>query len=188
MEDAWKVLPEGVIPKDRRFVDIRRLDMPLELRRYSKKEWMKRKESLKRRILAICGLLPEPVKNNLNAEIFDKKEHDDYSVEKVFFESYPGFYVTGNLYRPLTEGRHPGILCPHGHWSNGRFAEDVQARCIGFARQGYVSFLYDMVGYNDSKQVDHSFGGVRESLWGIMRSISSQGCWGLRGGWWPSPA
>jgi len=167
MEIAWKVLPEGVIPKDRRFEEVRRLDMFLELKKYSKREWMKRKEKIRKHILAVCGLLPEPRKNPLNAVIFGAREHEDYVVEKVFFESHPGFYVTGNLYRPLDSGKHPGVLCPHGHWSEGRFADDVQARCISFARQGYVSFLYDMIGYKDSKQVSHDFGGARESLWGI---------------------
>ncbi|MBO3802637.1 MAG: acetylxylan esterase, partial [Candidatus Brockarchaeota archaeon] len=155
------------IPRDGRFVEVRRLDMPLELKNYSKREWLKRKEEIKKRILFACGLLPEPRKTPLNAEIFGTMEREDYKVEKAFFESYPGFYVTGNLYRPLEGGKHPGVLCPHGHWSEGRLAGDVQARCANFARQGYVAFLYDMVGYNDSKQVDHAFGGASESLWGI---------------------
>lgn len=167
MQEAWKVLPEGVIPKDKRIVDVKRLDMLVELRNYGKREWLKRAEELRRHILFACGLSPELERKGLNAQVFGRIEHADYSVEKVFFESHPDFYVTGNLYRSLDGGRHPGILNPHGHWSNGRLAEDVRARCINFARQGYVAFLYDMVGYNDSKQVDHKFGGPRESLWGL---------------------
>jgi len=168
MREAWKVLPEGVrLPKDKRIVEAKRLDMLVELRDYGKREWLKRAEELRRLILFACGLYPEPERKGLNAEIFGKIEREDYSVEKAFFESHPGFYVTGNLYRPLDGGRHPGILNPHGHWKNGRLAEDVRARCINFARQGYVSFLYDMVGYNDSAQVDHKFGSPKESLWGL---------------------
>ena len=102
-------------------------------------------------------------------------ERDGYTVEKVAFQSFPGFYVTGNLYRPAEQAsgkRYPAVLNPHGHWPQGRLAEEdrgsVPARCITFARQGFVAFSYDMVGYVDSRQVDHrTFGGRRESLWGI---------------------
>ena len=59
----------------------------------------------------------------------------------------------------------------HGHWKNGRLEDSdlgsMPGRCINFARQGYVAFSYDMVGYNDSAQISHSFGGEREALWGI---------------------
>jgi len=167
MQEAWKILPGGVLPNDRRIVEVKRLDMLVELRDYGKREWLRRAEELRRHVLFACGLLPEPERKDLNGQIFGRIEHEDYSVEKVFFESRPGFYVTGNLYRPFSGGRHPAILNPHGHWSNGRLAEDVRARCINFAMQGYVAFLYDMVGYNDSTQVDHKFGGPKESLWGL---------------------
>jgi dienelactone hydrolase len=167
MQECWKILPRGIIPKDRRIEEVKRLDQFLELRNYSKGEWLRRAEELRRHVRFACGLLPEPKREGLNAEVFGRREHGDYSVEKVLFESHPDFYVTGNLYRPLERGRHPGVLNPHGHWSNGRLAEDVRARCINFAKQGCVAFLYDMIGYNDSQQIDHKFGGPQESLWGL---------------------
>src|SRR4030095_364732 len=83
-------------------------------------------------------------------------ERDGYSVENVQFQSYPGFYVAGNLYRPLRKGRgpFPAILNPHGHWGKGRLQDSkdgsIAARCISFARQGMVAFSWDMIGYNDS--------------------------------------
>ena len=49
-----------------------------------------------------------------------------------------------------------------GHWKNGRMADEelgsIAARCISFARQEMIAFTYDMVGYNDTIQVDHKFG------------------------------
>ena len=63
-------------------------------------------------------------------------EHDDYSaygsyaIENVFFESWPGLTVCGNLYRPRSgrSGTHPGLLCPHGHWSSDNYDEHGRYR------------------------------------------------------------
>ncbi len=135
-------------------------------------KWLQRKRDLHDHILVSMGAYPFPDKCALNAKIFDRIEHEDYTIEKVYFESYPGFFVTGNLYRPNGKiGPFPGVVSPHGHWSEGRLANEergsVPGRAINLARQGYVVFTYDMVGYVDSKQVDHQFGGPAEWLWGI---------------------
>lgn len=123
-------------------------------------EWEERAKEIREQVLVSCGLWPMPEKSPLNPFIFDRVERDGYSVEKVYFQTYPGFYLAGNLYRPLGKGRgpFPGVLNPHGHWANGRLVDSkdgsVVARCINFARQGMVAFAYDMVGYNDTKFPD----------------------------------
>jgi len=79
----------------------------------------------------------------------------DIIVENIYIESFPGFYITGNLYRPVhAKEKNPAILSPHGHFQDGRFEEDVQYRCAVLARMGAIVFAYDMVGYGDSHQVD----------------------------------
>jgi hypothetical protein len=134
--------------------------------------WLERAQWIREHILSCAGLLPLPERTPLRPCRFGRLERPGYAVEKVRFESLPGFHVCGNLYTPAKEGRHPGIASPHGHWKHGRLedseAGSVAGRCINLARQGNVVFAYDMVGYVDSTQVDHhGFGGRREDLWGI---------------------
>ena len=126
----------------------------------SREAWQKRAREIREHILVSCGLWPMPEKTPLNPRIFGKIERDGYSVEKVYLETFPGFYLAGNLYRPIGHGAgpFPGVLNPHGHWKEGRFTDSkdgsVAARCISFARQGMVAFSYDMVGYNDTHFAD----------------------------------
>ncbi len=137
--------------------------------------WRERAAHLRDHILASCGLLPAPEKMPLAPVIFHRIEREDYTVEKAYFESWPGFYVTGNLYRPRgRQGPFPGVLSPHGHWGQGRFADEgeptggVPMRAIALARLGCVVFTYDMVGYGDSKrQIGHSFASEQNELWGL---------------------
>jgi hypothetical protein len=133
--------------------------------------WKARAQYLREHILASAGLLPMPEKTLLKASIFDDTVHTDYIVSKVFFESLPGFLVTGNLYRPVGNGPFPAIVSPHGHWTYGRLENTPitsgPARAIGLARQGMVVFAYDMIGYADNQQLPHTFGGPREHIWGL---------------------
>ncbi len=133
-------------------------------------EWEAHKKKLRNQILFAAGLLPMPEKNPLHPVIFGRIEHADYSIEKVYIETLPGYYLGGNLYRPRgRSGKLPGMLSTHGHWDYGRLENQplnsVPARGINLARQGFVVFSYDMVGYNDSIQTPHDFGSPREQLW-----------------------
>ncbi|HTA31526.1 MAG TPA: acetylxylan esterase, partial [Candidatus Cybelea sp.] len=149
-------------------------------------QWQERSRAIREQILVSSGLWPMPEKTPLRPVIFGKVERDGYSVEKVYFQSYPGFYVAGNLYRPLGKGAgpFPAILNTHGHWVHGRL-EDTElcsnpGRCINFAKQGMIAFAYDMVGYNDThfpesiltpdfEKSHHSFAsnGPAAQLWSV---------------------
>ena len=162
-------------PNDERLRSLRHGSMYYTFPAYrNKTAWLTRAAYLRQHILVSLGLWPMPEKEPLNAQVFGRMEYEGYTIEKVYFESYPGFYVTGNLYRPRgKDGPFPGIICPHGHWKHGRLehSEDgsVPGRCINFARQGYVAFAYDMIGYNDSFQLEHHGGSLWQALWGISR-------------------
>ena len=138
----------------------------------TREAWQERAAFLRKQILASAGLLPMPEKLPLNAQVFDKLERQGYSVEKVLLETMPGFYLGGNLYRPLgKQGPFPGVVSPHGHWAYGRLENtalvSVPGRAISLARQGYVVFTYDMIGQNDTNQIPHHWSEARFDLWNI---------------------
>src|SRR5664279_3228635 len=122
----------------------------------SSEAWQARAKEIREQVLVSCVLWPMPEKAPLQPYIFGTIEREGYSVEKVYFQPLPGFYLGGNLYRPLGRGKgpFPAILNAHGHWKEGRLGESkdgsAAARCINFARQGMIAFSYDMVGYNDT--------------------------------------
>ncbi|HZT40896.1 MAG TPA: acetylxylan esterase [Chthonomonadaceae bacterium] len=141
---------------------------------HSLAEWEARRAFIRAQILVSCGLYPLPPRTPLKAKIFGRIQRDGYTIEKVALQTYPGFYLAGNLYRPSGPQKppYPGVLVAHGHWPQGRMADtpdgSIPARAITFARQGYVAFTYDMVGYNDTRQIDHAFGNDRRHwLWGV---------------------
>ncbi len=163
---------------DRRASEVKHLDHVFEFTPYkSKEDWTARAAYLRGQILFAAGLWPLPEKTPLNAKVFGLTDKGDYTVEKVYFESFPDHYVTGNLYKPKNAtGKLPAVLCPHGHWAYGRLENQPlnsgQGRAANFARQGYVAFTWDMVGYNDSTAISHNFashktGMVKESLWNV---------------------
>jgi hypothetical protein len=179
--DETRVLPAGQLPKDARLEPLKDENgyfpfVPPKTR----EAWQQRAEQVRRQILVAAGLWPMPLKTARHPVIHGKVDREGYTVEKVCFESYPGHFVTGSLYRPKgRSGKLPCVLAPYGHWANGRFFDAgrkeirwelvrgeerfevggryiLQALCVQLARMGCVVFQYDMVGIADSKQVPHT--------------------------------
>jgi len=141
-------------------------------------EWKARAKTIREGILRQAKLTPLPKRCPLKVIRHSLRKQDGYAVENVAFESLPGFFVTGNLYRPLgRKGPFAAVLCPHGHFKptvgGGRVRSDMQKRCATFARMGAVVFAYDMVGYNDSNQMEHrdSPNLLAMQLWNSMRCV-----------------
>jgi uncharacterized protein len=121
------------------------------------RSWEKRADMIREGILK--GLhwdhMPK-IKGNFNPIIHSRREMDGYVVENIAIESFPGFWITGNLYSPLKpKDKNPAILNPHGHLANKRLTDYMQIRCAAFARMGAIAFAYDMVGYAESTQTTH---------------------------------
>ncbi|MHC1763805.1 MAG: acetylxylan esterase [Verrucomicrobiia bacterium] len=114
---------------------------------------------------------PFPEKAPLNPRITGTVERDAYRIEKVIFESRPGFLVTGNLYLP--NGRAlplPGVIGVCGHSDTGKAIDAYQSFSQGLARFGYVVLIIDPIGQGErlqypNAQLKSRIGvGVREHL------------------------
>lgn len=127
-------------------------------------------KTIKKHIRSCFG--PEPERTPLNPRITGILERDGYRVEKLIFESRPGFLVTANLYVP-TGVAHPmpGVIGTCGHSSNGKAEAAYQSFSQGLARMGYVVLIYDPIGQGERLQyVGDDFKstigvGVREHLY-----------------------
>ncbi len=178
-----RVLSEPVAVQDDRYVIRRHTDTVYPSR------WLTRwgsESALRNRILVSAGLAwsdhePHPSSSTGVTEIepvplpppsvFDETVQDGFRVANVAIETKPGYFLTGNLYRPLGDGPYPGVASPHGHWGNGRLEDSDKAsvpqRCATLARMGFVVFAYDMVGYVDNDHWPHNWGTKEDKLWGL---------------------
>lgn len=140
---------------------------------HTRAEWEARAKNIRECILREAHLTPLPARCSLKPIIWGKQVRNGYTVENVAFESLPGFFVTGNLYRPLKAvGPFPVVLCPHGHSKQGRLDPATITRAATLARMGALAFAYDMVGYNDSSQAKHTDENVLTlQLWDSMRVL-----------------
>jgi len=122
-----------------------------------RKSWEERADLIRAGIIYGMQLEKMPVmEGGFNPVIHGRREMDGYVVENIAIESFPGFWITGNLYSPASPGElNPAVLCPHGHAADKRFTADVQIRSSALARMGAIVFAYDMVGYGESHQVNH---------------------------------
>jgi len=127
-------------------------------------------ESVRAKIRECFG--PEPERTPLNPRITGLLDRDGYTIEKLIFDSRPGFPVTANLYVPKDRKTPlPGVVGTCGHSSNGKASEAYQSFAQGLARQGYVCLIYDPIGQGERYQyVDHDLkprlkGPVHEHLY-----------------------
>ena len=108
-----------------------------------------RKALVRKKLHELIGGLPS-YGGPLKARVTGRLQRDSYTIEKVIFESLPGFHVTGNLYRPNAAGRYPGILVPSGHTQEGK--PEPQILAANLAMKGYVALTYDPIGQGEREQ------------------------------------
>jgi cephalosporin-C deacetylase-like acetyl esterase len=136
-------------------------------------EWLARRPRLKQEYFDMLGLWPLPEKTPLHASITGTLERDNVVIEKLHFQSRPGLYVTGNLYRPKNvEGRLPGVLYVCGHSARGRDGNKAafQDHGLWFGTNGYICLIIDTLQLGEIPGVHHGTYGIGHENYAIQRN------------------
>ena len=158
--------------------------------------WEARKDSLRsevRQLLGIDQLLPLCAQE---APRYTKiRKFDGYSVQNFCLKTVNGHTVCGSIYAPLSKGKHPLIICPNGHFTNGRYGTVQQQRLGTLARMGAVCVDYDLWGWGESADevgkeahqtaeahVMQALNGIRILDWMIQRKDVDTQRVGVNGG------
>jgi cephalosporin-C deacetylase-like acetyl esterase len=127
-----------------------------------------RKHEVRAKMLEDLGGLPD-YRGPLNARVTGRLEGVGYTIEKVIYESLPGFYVTGNVYRPDQPGRYPGVLLQSGHTQEGK-PED-QRMAANLALKGFVVLCFDPIGQGEREQTFSRQLGAPLAGWSVPEHI-----------------
>ena len=132
----------------------------------------RRKQTVRETLLSLVGGLPD-YNGPLNPRITGRIQAENYTIEKVIFESLPGFYVTADLYRPDKPGRYPGVLLQSGHTQEGK--TEPQKLAANLALKGFVALAFDPIGQGEREQtydrrVDRPLAG-----WSVPEHIQAGG-------------
>ncbi len=128
----------------------------------NKEEWEARRVALRREVRERLGIDPLLEKCVPIQPILGKpRRYDGYTVQNIALETLPGYYVCGSIYLPnnkiakkavaTRDGRYPVIICPNGHWADGRYNQDLQVRFATLARMGAICISYDTFGWGESE-------------------------------------
>ena len=131
-------------------------------------EFEKRRNRIREYFIdAIGGLDIE--KTDLKAKITGTVERENYIINKIVYQSIPGFYVTANLYLPKEiEEKSPAVLFACGHWEWAKTAPEYQRICIELVNNGFVVLAVDPIGQGERMQYYDKF--LKRTLvrWGTM--------------------
>ncbi len=133
-------------------------------------DWKAKRPVCKQQLLEMLGLDPLPEKTPLKATTTGTTEHEQFTVEKLHYQSMPGLYVTANLYIPkgLTQPA-PAVLyvCGHGNVKKDgiSYGAKVSYQHHGewFARHGYVCLTIDTLQLGEIEGIHH--GTYRYNMW-----------------------
>ena len=139
-----------------------------------------RKQFVRKELLDDLGGLPD-YHGPLNPKITGEIRTDSYTIEKVIYESLPGFYITANLYRPNLPGRYPAVLLQSGHTQEGK--PENQRIAANLAMKGFVVLCFDPIGQGErvqtySRQLDAPLAGwsvPEHILMGAQSQLIGQG-------------
>lgn len=162
----------------------------------NKTEWEARRDTLRKEVrerLGIDKLLPLCSKEK--PEYSKIRKFDGYTVQNFRLKTANGHTVCGSIYAPMSKGKHPLIICPNGHFSNGRYGKVQQLRLGTLARMGAICVDYDLWGWGESADevgskahqtpeahVMQALNGIRILDWVIQRKDVDTKRIGVNGG------
>lgn len=162
----------------------------------NKTEWEARRDTLRKEVrerLGIDKLLPLCSKEK--PEYSKIRKFDGYTVQNFRLKTANGHTVCGSIYASTSKGKHPLIICPNGHFSNGRYGKVQQLRLGTLARMGAICVDYDLWGWGESADevgskahqtpeahVMQALNGIRILDWMIQRKDVDTKRIGVNGG------
>lgn len=126
---------------DRRTERFETLKSPADIAAYQ--------QELRERFLHELGGFP--ARTPLNARVIGTLAGEGFRMEKVIFESQPGFHVTANFYIPDGPAPHPVVLMPCGHFESGKAG--YQQAAVTLVKSGVAVFCYDPIGQGERRQL-----------------------------------
>lgn len=136
----------------------------------TKADWQKRQAQVRAKLAEAVGEFP--AKSPLNPVIMGTLERNDFRVEKLYFESQPGYFVTAALFLPKNKtGKSPAILYCSGHSANGFRSDVYQHTILNYVKKGFIVLAFDPIGQGERRQYrdqkgksaptkDHSYSGT----------------------------
>jgi hypothetical protein len=127
-------------------------------------DWHARRPHLRKQLLDMLGLDPLPAKTDLHPVVAGTIDAGEFVVEKLYFQSSPGLYVTANFYRPKTVATplptilylcgHGNVRSPDGKVSYGS-KTSYQHHAAWFAREGYCCLILDTLQLGEIEGFHH---------------------------------
>ena len=171
--------------------------IPYLASKYSDKaSWEARRDTLRKEVrerLGIDALLARC--SNEKPLVGKTRKYDGYTVQNFCMKTVDGHTVKGSVYTPLAKGKHPLIICPNGHFLNGRYGKVQQQRLATLARMGAICVDYDLWGWGESEdevgakahqtaeaQQMQALNGIRILDWMIKRKDVDKSRVGVNGG------
>ncbi|MGV3556642.1 alpha/beta hydrolase family protein [Larkinella arboricola] len=143
----------------------------------TKADWEKRQAEVRAKLQKIVG--PFPAKTPLNPVITGTIQREDFTVEKLYFESRPQYYVTAALFLPKNRsGKLPAIVYCSGHSYNGFRQDGYQRIILNYVKKGFIVLAFDPIGQGERLQYDdevvkksavneHSYPGAQSFISGL---------------------
>lgn len=117
----------------------------------TERDWRDRQQLVREKLMAIIGPFPE--KTPLRPVVTGVIKKSGYRIEKVVFESMPGFFVTGCLFIPdKIKGKAPAVLNLIGHEQESFRAVLDQVLMLNLVKKGIVVFTIDPLGQGEHVQ------------------------------------